>query len=262
MSALQLCVPGRSHSTERKPIFSIVFLAALFGASTSFALEKRSVAINELGGDTWRMGGYCQVQYFNICTGWVWCWSGFGPGGKIGQVFNSCAPPGESFELLQSAHFLCTGAPANYGFTGTIAVHAVDANNCPVGAPIASHPYLPAYLVFPFSVIYWGGVSCPSKFAIVITTAEDLQIASPAAFGTDHPANGPTGPIACGTCFPANRPTRSFYYGNDYTPLCPGQEFNDGICNAELFWIADIFYIFDPVSVQSSSWGKIKSLYR
>ena len=250
------------HGTQS--ILSIVSLIVLFAVFPSSALEKRSVAIDGVDLDSWNAGISCRLQYYNICTGWVWCWSGFGEGSKIGQVFDSsvCGPPGEISVLLQSIHFLCSGAPSGYGFTGTIAVYSVDANNCPVGAPIVSQPYLPAYVTFPFSTVAWGGVPIPNKFAIVVTTSDDLGISNPAQFGTDHPAAGPTGPVACGTCFPANRPIRSYSYGSVDSPICPGSLFNDGICNAELFWIADVIYIFDDISVESKSWGAIKGLYR
>jgi hypothetical protein len=197
------------------------------------------------------------VNYYNICTGWVWCWSGFGDDFRIGLVVQTCTPePG--YSLMQTQHFFCSPAPSGYGFTGTIAVHNVDVNNCPVGAAISSQPFLPSGA--PFQVVAWGGVPVPNKFAVVVTTAEDQGLTSPALFGTDHPAAGPTGPVACGTCYPANRPNNSFGYGTVASPICPGSTFNDGICNAQLFW--DVDFLFPPFSVEQSSWGTIKGLYR
>jgi|RhiMethySRZTD1v2_1073278.scaffolds.fasta_scaffold00452_19 hypothetical protein len=240
-------------------VTTFVLAAMLCLATSSMALEKRAHSFDDNRSDDWNAGATCRVNYYNICTGWVWCWSGFGDNFRLGLVVNSCCGAGESAALLQSQHFLCSPAPPSYGFTGTIAVHSVDANDCPVGAPIASQPYLPNYIVFPFSVVNWGGVPVPNKFAIVVTTAEDLGISSPAQFGTDHPAAGPTGPVSCGTCFPSNRPNHSFGYGTAASPVCPGSTFNDGICNAQLFWDIDLVC---AVSVEESSWGSIKGLYR
>jgi hypothetical protein len=42
-------------------------------------------------------------------------------------------------------------------------------------------------------------------------------------------------------------------------PICPGSPFNDGICDAQLFWDIDLAC---AVSVEDTSWGKIKDLYR
>ena len=70
---------------------------------------------------------------------------------------------------------------------------------------------------------------------------------------------GPTGPEACGTCYPTTRPNHSFDYGTAGSPACPGSPFNDGICDAQLFWNADLA---STASVESRSWGTIKGLSR
>jgi hypothetical protein len=241
-------------------VTTFVLAAMLCLATSGMALEKKAASFDDNRSDDWNAGATCRVNYYNICTGWVWCWSGFGDDFRLGLVVDSCCGAGEQASLLQTSHFLCTPAPSGYGFTGTIAVHNVDANNCPVGAPIASQPYLPNYVTFPFSVVAWASVPVPSKFAVVVTTAQDL-FENPAAFGTDHPAAGPTGPVACGTCYPANRPNNSFGYGTAASPVCPGSTFNDGICNAQLFWDIDLA-CGGPVSVEQTSWGSIKGLYR
>jgi hypothetical protein len=237
----------------------IGLIATIVMSTSAMALERKAVPFDDNRSDDWNAGATCRVNYYNICTGWVWCWSGFGDDFRIGLVVQTCTPePG--YWLLQSSHFLCSPAPSGYGFTGTIAVYHIDANNCPIGAPIASQPYLPTYITFPFSVVQWGVVlPVPSNFALVITTAEDQGLTSPAQFGTDHPAAGPTGPVACGTCYPPSRPNHSFGYGTSASPICPGSTFNDGICNAQLFWDVDFL---DTISVEPSSWGSIKGLYR
>jgi len=220
------------------------------------ALEKRAAPFDPEGSQDWNAGGECISHYYNICTGWVWCWSGFGDDFRLGVVVNApqCVPGA----LLQTTHFICTAAPSGYGFTGTIAVHNVDANNCPTEPPIASQPFLPAPSSGQFQAVFWGGPPVSSKFAVIVQTNEE-QFANPAAFGTDHPAAGPTGPAACGTCYPSTRPTHSFGFGTVASPICPGTTFNDGVCNAELFWDIDVAV---AVSVEESSWGSIKALYR
>ncbi|HET9886612.1 MAG TPA: hypothetical protein VFR10_03800, partial [bacterium] len=87
---------------------------------------------------------------------------------------------------------------------------------------------------------------------------------NPMSFGTDHPAAGPTGPNGCGSCYPADRVGHSFLYQDAGNSLCPASAFNDGVCDAELFWDTDTIglNLDGTVSVEGKSWGQIKNLYR
>ena len=53
----------------------------------------------------------------------------------------------------------------------------------------------------------------------------------------------------------------TYYYGTAATPLCPGTAMTTGgtACAAE-FWSIAVFQF--TVSVEQSSWGSIKTLYR
>ena len=234
----------------------VVAAALVLLCSPVSALEKRSVPFDDTRADAWTSGATCRASYYNICTGWVWCWDDFTNEERLGIVVDTCCGPNESAALCQSTHFVCSAPPGGYGFTGTIGVFHVDANDCPVGPPIHSQPYMPSYVMKPFSIVPWGCVPVPSRFALVITL--ENPFGWPISFGTDHPATGPSGPQACGVCYPANRQIHSFRYGNVYTPVCPGSTFNDGVCDAELFWDVDFAC---TVSLQESSWGSIKALY-
>jgi hypothetical protein len=108
--------------------------------------------------------------------------------------------------------------------------------------------------------VNWGGVLVPDPFLVVITTSNpSIFNIEPEIYGSDHPAAGPTGPQACGVCYPAMRETRSFEFGTVADPLCPGEPYFDGVCNAELIWS---FSFACAVHTDDSSWGKIKTLYR
>jgi hypothetical protein len=236
-------------------------LAAVAGLSSpASALEKTLGRLtDDLGG--WRSSmtsTNCLVTYYNTCNGWVWIWSGWAPADRIGVCFTSCcAPKGAAVDT--SYVYFWSGAPAGYGFTGTIGLYAVDANCCPGGTPIASQPLLP--------VSQWNGVgftpfvAVPAEFAVMFTFG--AAASSPIAITSDHPAQGPTGPVACGSgggsCYPATRATHSFYWGPAASPFCPGSALNDGVCDVEWLWDASMHCV---VSVESSSWGAIKGLYR
>lgn len=164
---------------------------------------------------------------------------------------------------------MVTGAPPGYGYTGTLSVHYADAHGCPT-QEIASQPWLPttgsnvmSWKLF----LPWG----PLGWCLVFTNA--AVEGSPVVLYTDRPAAGPTGPQACGTCYPADRSLHSFLYGTASSPHCPGLVFFDGTCAAELIWATlgdrpctTPDCLMNPVeagaSLQTSSWGRVKSLYR
>ncbi len=103
----------------------------------------------------------------------------------------------------------------------------------------------------------FGSVTVSSNFAVAFRFGPGTD--SPLSIPTDHPLAGPTGPVACGPCYPSTRDSRTFYWGPTGTPLCPGSPLNDGLCDAQFLWDASMQCV---VSVESSSWGAIKGLYR
>lgn len=237
-------------------VTTFVLAAMLCLATSGMALEKRAMVDSIDRTDDWNAGTACSVSYMNFCTGWLWVWSGFGDDARMGLVVDQCCGAGESAALMSVQLATFTPAPAGYGFTGTLAAHAVDANNCPTGAALASAPFLPFTGI---QTVNYPGVPVPNKFAIVLTVNEDSGIANPSLFATDHPAAGPTGPVACGNCYPTTRVNHSYAWGSLASPVCPGSTFNDGICDAQLYWFVNLAC---AVSVEESSWGSIKNLYR
>lgn len=225
-------------------------LPLLVVTSPTPALEKTVAPLDDERSDAWNAGLTCVITYYNYCTGWIWNWSFFSPSDRFGVCYESC----ESYPcaLVESWQYVSTGAPSGYGFTGTIAVSAVDANCCPVGAPLQTQVFLP--------VAGWNGnswwVLVPARFAIHVTLGPAPD--SPLVVSTDHPAPGPTGPPACGTCYPATRVNHSYYWDPD--AICPGSPFFDGLCDAQLLW--DCGMICKWVGAEPRSWGSIKSLYR
>ncbi|MGH2569681.1 MAG: hypothetical protein ACRDGR_00555 [bacterium] len=226
-------------------------------AAPGLALEKRAARLTD--DDQWRSAGTstsCLVDYFDVCTGWVWVWSGWRPEERIGVCFSSCCPAPLSAAGDTSYVYFYSGAPAGYGFTGTVDVFAVDADCCPVGVPLSTQPLLPTS---GWNSVVLGHVSVPPEFAVTFTFGSAANL--PIAVVTDHPAQGPTGPPACGTCYPPTRPTRSFWWGTATSPFCPGSVLNDGFCNAEFLWEVGL-HCEAPVALESKTWGGIKGLYR
>jgi hypothetical protein len=228
---------------------SFVLAALLCFPASIFALERHVAVLGpDAEHDSWSQSTTATIRYYNYCTGWVWHWV-LGSGGRHGTVFDASpsATLGASWALIGNGPGDCA-----YGFVGTISVHAVDAQDCPVLPPLASQP-----LCIPSSTTWrastWGGLPVPDRFAVVVQTPYGGDLVS------DHPGAGPTGPAACGLCFPATRTSHSYFWGSESSPICPGLRFEDGACDAEL--LIDVS-VKAPVSVQSGSWGSIKALYR
>lgn len=229
----------------------------VFAATSAGALERRAVAFDEDSArsneSAWVTGGSTVLRYYNTCTGWIWAWSGFEDGDRIGVV--SAAGDADGDYLFSTALLVRTGAPSGYGFTGTISVFSVDANGCPTGAADETQPFLPAT---GFNVIDWANAGVPPF--VLIATIGGGTFPNPVSFSSDHPAAGPTGPQALGTCYPASRSIRSFYFGTSAESFCPGLRFDDGIGAAQLIW--DSVLTDSPTPVDDASWGAIKALYR
>jgi hypothetical protein len=232
----------------RKFFVSAFALGAILALATSgLALEKSQAQFSDQLGD-WNAGSTtCSVAYYNICTGYIWVWSGWADGSLVGNGFDACCGPNGG-QLDGSYFYYRTGGPAGYGFTGSAAVFAADANDNPSGAALASQAILPA-TGWNFST--WSAVSVPGRFLIIHTLQDDLAFGSPVTVATD-------GPQACGVCYPTTRTTNSYTYGTE-TAMISASPFFDGSCYVELLTAA---LMTCPVSVEDESWGSIKNLYR
>lgn len=233
------------------------FMAVALWTGPSAALEKVSRALPDDDRDDWRGGPTtCIISYYNTCTGWVWVWSGFADGDRVGVNFSNCCGGGFTGQLIETTIFVATSAPSGYGFTGSLDVFAADGNGCPTGPSLGTQSFLPTSL---WHIVDYSSapISLPDSFVMTYTTAGTNN---PASIGSDHPATGPTGPQSCGTCFQANRVNHSYAFGTAASPLCPGSTFNDGVCDAQLMW--DVKTNCVPTAVESSSWGQLKNLYR
>jgi len=231
-------------------------LVTLAAASAPIALEKTAhrVDVENPRGDWRGAATTCSLIYYNTCNAWVWTWSGWGVGERYGVGFETCC--GVSASLLDGWIYIWSPAPSGYGFTGTLEVCAADPNRCPTGSPIHSQPFLPAA---DWNYVQFGFASVPDAFTLTYTVPDALY-GDPHAIATDFPASGGVGePPACGTCYPTTRVTHSFYYGTTGSPLCPGQTFDDGTCDAELLWELRVAC---TVSVDDFSWGRVKSVFR
>lgn len=208
----------------------------------------------------WTAGAECEVTYYNACTGWTWVWEGpalpgQGPGWRnrerVGVVLDTCC---DQAQLTSTWTYFATGSPCSYGYS-MVSIQAVDTADCPSGIPITQHLRCPSD---GWNFDLWD-VPVPSRFAIVQELRTDWLGAPVVLVTTDHPAARDGEAAACGTCYPASRPTHSYYWGAPAAPLCPGDPFFDGTCNAEILLRAAFACATD---VEPRSWAGIKSMYR
>jgi len=229
-------------------------------ANPAVPIEKAPVrAFDEDVPDWSRAAETISLSYFNLCTGWQWSWGGWADGQQLGVVFD--VPSGGAL-LESTSHLVDRGAavnPCGYGFTGVIEVYATDAADCPTGPPLASRYWCVAAPGVYWYTIPWGGVPVPQRFVVAVTFAAPTGFSTVEHHYSDHPAAGPTGLAACGLCYPTTRAVRTHYYGFIQAPLCPGEPINDGTCDVEMQWTAQLSGV---TALEEESWAGIKGIYR
>jgi len=237
---------------------ALVLLSVLLPGSAT-ALEKTLQRFPDER-DWTSSGANCELAYYNVCTGWVWVWSGWQPNERVGVVFDACC---SNARLVSTWLYVWTGAPGGYGFTGTFTIQAADENGCPTGPPLLGDLFNPHHgneignwrfpTVLPMPI--------PDRCVAMITFGPGSY--TPIALPSDHPPAGPTGPPACGTCYPMGRPPHSFRYGTVDLPLCPGTPLTGetgNLCSAELLFTAEL--TCTGPEEEQRTWHSIEGLYR
>ncbi|HMB69612.1 MAG TPA: hypothetical protein VKU85_09870 [bacterium] len=237
------------------PTGFLAVIASLSPPGTGAALERVAVPDRaHAEADLWRQGATCVTGYFNLCTGWLWVWSGWEHGDVVGTVHEPCCSSGAT--LVSTSTYVWTGAAAGYGFTGSIQISPADGAGCPSG-PLAQQSFLP---VTGANLQAWSlPVTGPIVVSVTLTSTQGTP--QPSAFPSDHPAAGPTGPPAWGSCYPTTRAAHSYYYGNSLQGgLCPGSPLFDGVGTAEWLEWSALFECSTPT--RETTWAHVKSLYR
>jgi hypothetical protein len=232
-----------------------VALVVLLAAGPALGFEKTPVRYEASHSGEWSAAATCTIAYYNICTGWMWAWSRWGPRDIVGVCFDVCGT-NASCELQSQRFYATEGVCAGYYFIGSMNVYAADENSCPTGLPLATHT--PLYPTTGWNFLDWAGTEVPARFVVAYEQVGPC-VGSMLEFASDHPAAGPTGPQACGLCYPTNRVVHSFYYGTLTSPLCPGSPYSDRVCDVEWLWEVQLTC---PSDVAPTTWGLLKSLYR
>ncbi len=245
-------------NTRLRLIVLVALVAVFAAASVASALEKAPARwTGSESNDEWRGASTCSLAYYNLCAGWIWIYSGFGDGENFGTHFTSCCTSGEATNLLQLDLYFYTAAPASYGFTGSLEVYAADATPCPTGAAVMTQAHLPASGWNSFDYSGGGGVAVPSDFIVLYTVADGLGLGNPTGIAADNPTENAN--ALCDS--PGARTPHSYFWGTTLGPACPGSTMGDPNPSYDAEWLAAAV-VECVVSVEESSWGEVKALYR
>jgi hypothetical protein len=240
-------------------------LLLVLAASSADAFERIPFR-DTAQGPTWSGTSTCTLLYYNRCTGWSWAWSGWNAFERIGVSAVACCPNA----VLTHTALRVPGSTPGYGYgnTGVVFVYATDANDCPVGLPLAAQAWLPGtfaprcYPTAGFDIHDWN-LAVPSNFAVMyefgVEGGGGFSGGCGATLATDHPAAAGTDPPACGLCYPTTRSNHTYYWGTPFDVICPGSTFFDGVCDAQL--ALDIV-LSCPTAVAPQRWSRVKALYR
>lgn len=229
----------------------VLSAATLLVTAPAAALRHaRRLADDALPQPTWTTSTECEIAYYNVCTDWVWVWTSWNRLDRVGVVVDACC----DHASLSSTWTYFSGFAHAYGYS-TVSIQVVDGSDCPSGLPLAQHVRMP---LTGWNFDVWD-VPVPSRFAVVQELRTDYGQHPLVYVTTDHPAARGADMPACGTCYPATRATQSYRWGTPSAPLCPGEPFFDGTCNAEILLRAALTC---ATPVEPRTWAGIKALYR
>jgi hypothetical protein len=189
-------------------------------------------------------GSCANYRWYNVCSGYIWIYGDWGCGEAVGVQFGGaeqpCVAPGN---VVKRAITYYRNVLPGYGSVD-VHVDADDGDGCP-DVTLASDLDLEPALRWNCSEF---DVCIPSEFLIVRTSHDGGGSPS---FATDGPFTEPCNP---------NVAPRSYYYGVD-GDACVLWQGPTGRNDNFLYWL-----VVDSgdcsTTTESTSWGRLKGLYR
>lgn len=200
---------------------------------------------------------FCSIIYYNVCSYWIWTWSGWSPDDIAGIVFDlpeDCGwTPGSG--STQNTHFWWYWRYTNPGYLGnfiTYELYEVDDYGClgvsPTGALQGTDP-LERWNYFP------GLGTVETDRAALVARWETGTIPR---LVTDNNYKNLNSPVACPDYEVG--PAHTFFFGTSQTTYCPPLEFADSWgpidCLMEAGWDNP------TIRTESASWSSIKKFFR
>ncbi len=241
-----------------KKLLLVSFLSLALAMGVIADVNKTKTALQTGAEDIKAAGagaGTCSIIYYNLCSGWIWIYSGFAAGDEVGVIFDLVADcgklPGETCCMTHGFWYWRFTSPT-YGFTVSYGLFEVDANGCKTAQT--------GGLAFSDPAERWNllpGLGCVTGDQAVICATFDAGTLP--YMGTDNnQSNAAGGPnclgIGAGT-------GNSVFYGNPgATQYCPPQYFGDAIGPVDI--MMDAGWICGTNATEDASWGDVKSLFR
>jgi hypothetical protein len=222
-------------------------------AGPATGLERREISVPAEEPPFARSTSVVRLSYFNVCTGAGWAWRGAPPMATYGVHFEDATPYDD---VVLKTHLLyAAGAPSGYGFTGVAWLMSGFDPTCP-GQALRTVLFTPRQ---GWNTLEWNGETGVPVEDFWVLVRHGPGFGNPAEIVTERGAGADGG---CGVCYQPSRPVHSFQLGALPYIVCPGAPwFDQSPCFLELAWSSDI-RTGDPVSIESTSWGRLKSLYR
>ncbi|RPJ45392.1 MAG: hypothetical protein EHM19_05465 [Candidatus Latescibacterota bacterium] len=237
----------------------LVGLLALAVVASAFAdvPNRPMTAANEAiapygtGGAT----GFCSIVYYNLCSGWLWTYSGFAAGDEPGVAFDmptDCGKLAGETCVNNVFWWYWRYTTPGWGYTITYKMYNLDAQLCKLGAPVG-------VLAAQDPTERWNTGSVPG-----VATTDWLALTATydkgglPRFATDNNNASVAAPVACPGWVIG--PLHTLYWGGTLTQYCPPQYFADGIGAVDA--LMDAGFTCSPTAVEDASWTGVKSLFR
>jgi hypothetical protein len=245
-----------------KKLLLVSFLIVAFAIPASADIVRDREAIQETlepahgaGGAT----GACSIVYYNLCSRWLWIWSGWAQYDIAGVCFDLPADcdklPGETCVFTHMWWYWRYTAPT-YGFLVNHKVWEADSDCCKIDPPVwvlAGADPVEGWNFFEPT----GDVCITTDYAVI---TGDWVLGTLPYYCTTNNNKNYQAPGPCPGYTVA--PQHSWYYGTVTTQYCPPYDiFNDGWGPSNT--LMDAGFICEVgIGSEEASWGEIKGLFR
>ncbi len=237
-----------------KKLSLVSFLVLVFAAGAVADISKtaiqEAIVPHSNGGAT----GFCSITYYNLCSGWLWIFSGWVPGDMAGVVFDL---PGDCGKLPEeecsNTHFWWYWRytfPAR-GYSLSYDLYEVDAQMC-LTTSVGSIAYQDPVERWN----YYDGLGTVSSDNVALVAKWNGGTLP--YMLTEHNTYNTAAPVACPGFVPDVG--RSYIWGNVNSVYCPPyhiahDNYVDVLMDAG-------FDCEEVIGTEEASWGGIKSLFR
>ncbi|MBN1826173.1 MAG: hypothetical protein JW958_07900 [Candidatus Eisenbacteria bacterium] len=240
-----------------RKLLLIAFLTVAFAAAANADFQREAMQEAIVPHGDGAATGFCSIIYYNLCAGWLWTWTGWGPGDEVGVYFDlpvDCGKlAGEGCDNLGSWWYWRYTLPT-YEYYVVVDLWELDATYCKTSYVGGAAPIDPLE-----RWNHYDGLGCVDAdyVALIMTWVKGTL---PRFCSTNNVANI-AAPNPCAGFVVPTVPGHTFYWGGPVTQYCPPQYLADGLGPSEGF--VDASFDCQPgIATENTSWGAVKDLFR